>query len=162
MKSEHNLFEEMNTPSFYMEAARAVFALKEKAFKHEVYFKSPLYEFVENAQMFLKINGTQLPVYPRDVIADSIDRIAKAERIEDASMVKTLIKEYVRGDMRVYWLVMWLFADECVILKTESGISLFAFLGDVGVMNTVFTGSTLEPCCENDCECVANDELDEF
>ena len=161
MKSEHNLFEEMNTPQFYMEAAQAVFDLKAKAFKHEVYFKSPLYEFVDKTQMYLKINGTQLPMYQREIIVDAIERLTKGERITDANGVKTLIKEYLHGDMRVYWWVMWLFADECIIIKTDSNIAMFAYLGDVGVMDTVFTGSTLtqpEPCCEDE-ECV---EVGEF
>lgn len=151
MKSEHNLFEEMNTPQFYMQAARAVFGLKDNAFKHEVYFKSPLYEFVEGTQMYLKINGTQLPMYPREIIVNSIERITKGDPVKDQKDVKALIKEYVRGGMRVYWWVMWMFADECVIIKTESGIFMFAFLGDIGVMDNVFTGSTIEPCCDEDC-----------
>jgi len=154
MKSEHNLFEEMNTPQLYMEAARAVFALKEKAFNSEVYFKSALYEFVDKTQMYLKINGTQLPMYQKDIITDAIDRLTSGEHITNAEDVKILVKEYLQGDMKVYWWIMWLFADRCIIVKTESNIAMFAYLGDVGVMHTVYTGSTLEKHCncpEDEC-----------
>jgi hypothetical protein len=146
-----------------MEAARAVFALKESAFAHDIYFKSPLYEFVEGTQMYLKINGTQLPIYQREIVVDAVERMTKGERIEDQDAVKALIKELIKSDMRVYWWVMWLFADECVILKTESGASMFAFLGDVGVMHNAFKGSSFdEPCCECESDIFADDVVKEF
>lgn len=158
MKSEHNLFEELNTPQFYMEAAKAVFDLKARAFEKEVYFKSPLYEYVDKTQMYLQINGTHLAMYQATNIGDAIDRLTKGERIADTDVVKALIKEYLQGDMRVYWWVMWLFANECIIIKTESSIAMFAYLGDVGVMHTVFTGSTLETAPQEDVECVEESE----
>lgn len=164
MKSENTILEELTFPTNYISSLRDVLSLVEKAFADGVFFKNKVYATVQNNQMLLVLDGLSFPFRPKDVVVDARDRVTgdSVETITNAEEIKTIIKSFDNKTQALYWWILSKYA-ETTVLKTQAATSIYAILGENGVIDNVINPapSYMTDFTQPDKECSEDDDDDD-
>lgn len=138
MKSENTILEELTFPSNYISSLRDVLTLVEKAFADGVFFKNKVYSTVREDQMFLVLDGLSFPFLPRASVVDAKDRVVGdgVQTITEPNEIKKIIQSFDNKTQALYWWILSKYA-ETTILKTQAATTIYAMLGENGVIDNV-------------------------
>lgn len=140
MKSENTILEELTFPTNYISSLRDVLSLVEKAFEDGVFFKNKVYAAVQTNQMVLILDGLSFPFLPKANVDDARTRVVGdgVEIITEAEEIKTIIKSFENKTQALYWWILSKYA-ETTILKTQAATTIYAVLGENGVIDNVMS-----------------------
>jgi len=138
MKSENTILEELTFPTNYISSLRDVLSLVEKAFADGVFFKNKVYAAVQSNQMLLVLDGLSFPFLPKESVIDARTRVVGdgVQSITEPEAIKTIIKSFDNKTQALYWWILSKYA-ETTILKTQAATSIYAILGENGVIDTI-------------------------
>lgn len=142
MKSENTILEELTFPTNYISSLRDVLSLVEKAFEDGVFFKNKVYAAVQGNQMFLILNGLSFPFFPKESVVDARTRVLGdgVEVITESEDIKKIIQSFDNKTKALYWWILSKYA-ETTILKTQAATTIYAVLGENGVIDNVMNPS---------------------
>jgi hypothetical protein len=168
MKSENTILEELTFPSNYISSLRDVLSFVEKAFADGVFFKNKVYAAVQGSQMLLVLDGLSFPFLPKESVVDARSRVIgdDVQTITEPGDIKEIIKLFDNKTKALYWWILSKYADT-TILKTQAATTIYATLGENGVIDNVmnpvpsFVNDFINPQCDEDCDDDDDDEDDE-
>jgi len=170
MKSENTILEELSFPSNYLSSMKDVTAFVERAFNDGVYFKNKVYATVQGNQMLFVLDGISFPLMSKEAVVDARVRLIgdELETISDPLAIKRLIQGFDDKTKALYWWLLVKYA-EATILKTQAATTIYAVLGENGVVDNVYAPppsyiQDFEESCDDDedDECCDDEDDDEY